>query len=30
MQKMLTVRSLLLSKLEDFDNWIRFCKLALN
>lgn len=29
MQKIMTVRSLLLSKLEDFDNWIKFCKLAL-
>lgn len=25
----MTVRSLLLSKKEDFDNWIQFCKLAL-
>lgn len=29
MQKILTVRSLLLSKSEEFDNWIIFSKLAL-
>jgi hypothetical protein len=29
MQKILFVRSLLLSKAEDIDNWITFCKLAL-
>lgn len=29
MQQIMTVRSLLLSKKEDFDNWIQFCKLTL-
>jgi len=29
MQKILFIRSLLLTKSEDIDNWIIFCKLAL-